>query len=133
MKVLSFETIAWWVGLLSGVWLMGAASVLATAWFSDSVDLPWQAWVYLGLTVLASIVCFAAYGIDKRRAVKQRPRIPGRVLHLLALFGGWPGAVLARRFFRHKTQKITFRLVLWLTIALHAVIIFYVGSLLFTG
>ena len=33
---------------------------------------------------------------------------PERTLHLLALLGGWPGAILARRRFRHKTMKVPF-------------------------
>ena len=35
---------------------------------------------------------------------------------LLALLGGWPGAWLAQRCFRHKTVKPAFRRIFWLTV-----------------
>ena len=38
---------------------------------------------------------------------------------MLALLGGWPGAFLAQRYFRHKTQKVSFQIVSWLIVALH--------------
>jgi uncharacterized membrane protein YsdA (DUF1294 family) len=88
------------------------------------INIPWPVAFYLVLVLVASVVCFLAYGMDKRQSVRGQPRIRERTLHLLALFGGWPGALLGRRFHRHKTQKLTFRLILWLTIALHAALMF---------
>lgn len=63
-----------------------------------------------------SLAAFVIYGIDKRRAQLERDRIPERTLHLLSLAGGWPGAVLGQKVFRHKTVKKKFRLVFWLTV-----------------
>ncbi len=65
--------------------------------------------IALGYTAVASLVVFALYGIDKRRAVRNRSganlrRIPERTLHLWELIGGWPGGLLARRVFSHKTN-----------------------------
>jgi uncharacterized membrane protein YsdA (DUF1294 family) len=40
-------------------------------------------------------------------------------LHLLSLAGGWPGALVAQRAFRHKTQKLSFKIVLWAIVAAH--------------
>jgi uncharacterized membrane protein YsdA (DUF1294 family) len=75
---------------------------------------------YLLLVAVASAAAFAAYGFDKRRAgTAGARRIPERTLHLLALAGGWPGALVAQRQFRHKTQKTRFRMVFWATVALH--------------
>ncbi len=51
--------------------------------------------VYLGLVAVTSLASFAAYGFDKRRAGTGGRRVPERTLHLLALLGGWPGAILA--------------------------------------
>jgi uncharacterized membrane protein YsdA (DUF1294 family) len=42
-------------------------------------------------------------------------------LHLLELVGGWPGALLAMKLFRHKTRKLSFLLVTWAIVALHGV------------
>jgi uncharacterized membrane protein YsdA (DUF1294 family) len=42
-----------------------------------------------------------------------------RTLHLMAFLGGWPGAYLGQRQFRHKTQKMSFRIVFWILVVLH--------------
>jgi len=39
--------------------------------------------------------------------------------HLLALLGGWPGALLAERFIRHKNRKIGFQTVSWVIVGIH--------------
>ena len=57
---------------------------------------------------ILSFYTFALYGIDKRRAVQGKYRIPEYCLLLPALFGGWTGAYLGSRIFRHKTAKKRF-------------------------
>jgi len=71
------------------------------------------------LYLLASLAAFAAYGLDKWAARTDRWRTAESTLHLLGLVGGWPGALLAQRVFRHKTQKASFRIVFWATVALN--------------
>lgn len=115
----------WWFTLGAALWLLTAGGVFAAAWVRDDVHIPWLVAGYLALTVVTSIACFVAYGIDKRRAIRQAQRIPERVLHRLALAGGWPGAALAQSLFRHKTQKMSFRLKYWLIVLLHGAIIGY--------
>lgn len=56
-----------------------------------------------------NIVTFALYGIDKRRAKKQRWRISERTLLLLPLIGGSVGGLLGMAVFHHKTRHWYFR------------------------
>lgn len=85
---------------------------------------------YLGLVAVSSLASYGAYGFDKRRAGAGGRRVPERTLHLLALAGGWPGALFGQRRFRHKTQKVGFRVVFWATVALHLAGVGLIVSLL---
>ena len=67
-----------------------------------------------------SVIAFVFYGYDKRQAVRNRPRVPELVLHILALLGGTPGAFLGRLVFRHKTKKLRFRIVFLAIVLLQA-------------
>ena len=78
-------------------------------------------WLLLAY-LLASVLAFAAYLHDKRRALRNGWRTPEARLHLLELLGGWPGALIAQQLLRHKTRKLSFQLVLWLIVMLHQVV-----------
>lgn len=75
----------------------------------------WAAAVYPG----ASVVTFLAYALDKSAARRGAWRTAESSLHLLALAGGWPGALLAQQFLRHKSAKAEFRAVFWVTVVLN--------------
>jgi uncharacterized membrane protein YsdA (DUF1294 family) len=74
---------------------------------------------YLIIVAVMSLVCFLAYGMDKRRAGNGSRRVSERTLHVMAFLGGWPGALIGQRQFRHKTQKGSFRIVFWLLVVVH--------------
>jgi len=69
--------------------------------------------------VVMSLLTAGAYGLDKRAAARQKQRTRERTLHLLALLGGWPGALLAQQLFQHKRAKTGFVLITYATAALH--------------
>jgi uncharacterized membrane protein YsdA (DUF1294 family)/cold shock CspA family protein len=77
---------------------------------------------------LMSLVTIAAYSIDKGRAEKHLYRIPEKRLHLLELLGGWPGALLAQLFYRHKLQKLSYQAVFWAIVACHLGVGFSIHS-----
>ena len=79
--------------------------------------------MYLGIVLVMSLACFVAYGWDKRSAANGSRRVPEQTLHILALLGGWPGALLGQRHFRHKTKKLSFLIVFWSVVVLHVAIV----------
>jgi uncharacterized membrane protein YsdA (DUF1294 family) len=78
--------------------------------------------------LVASTVAFATYGIDKAAAVRGCRRIPESFLHLLGVAGGWPGALAGRHVFRHKTRKVSFRIVTWLGAALNISLVLWLAE-----
>jgi len=70
----------------------------------------------VGVYIAASTITFIAYGHDKMAAKNNRWRTPETSLHLLALLGGWPGALLAQKILRHKSRKQPFLTVFWTTV-----------------
>lgn len=76
----------------------------------------WAAGLYLVLSVLT----FLVYALDKASARRRWWRVSEKTLHLLALGGGWPGALLAQQFLRHKSTKLPFRQVFWGTVILNS-------------
>jgi uncharacterized membrane protein YsdA (DUF1294 family)/cold shock CspA family protein len=72
-----------------------------------------------GLYLIASAVVFLVYVLDKSAARNDQRRIPENTLHVLALVGGWPGALAAQRLIRHKSKKRSFQLLFWTTVILN--------------
>ncbi len=91
-----------------------AAPALAIWRLAPPRLLPWIA----GWLALASLVTFALYAWDKRRATRGEWRTPEKILHLCALLGGWPGAFFAQRFLRHKNAKTSFQIVFRLIVVI---------------
>ena len=72
-----------------------------------------------GFYLIASLVAFVAYALDKSAARNDRWRTPESTLHLFALAGGWPGALAAQRLLRHKSRKPSFQFMFWITVVLN--------------
>jgi len=81
------------------------------------------------LYILMSLVTFCAFAIDKSAARKAQWRTKERTLHLLSLLCGWPGALIAQKCLRHKTQKQPFKKWLYFVIIMNLLCIYV---LLFT-
>jgi uncharacterized membrane protein YsdA (DUF1294 family) len=103
------------------------ACVLLGAVFAAGLP-PAVALAYL----IASSVCFAVYAFDKSAARRGERRTPERTLLLLGLAGGWPGAVLAQQWLRHKTRKQPFQNLFWLSVAAHVGLALWLGWRLLT-
>lgn len=73
----------------------------------------------MAIPVLLGGLTYLIYDMDKKAAQRGKQRIPEKNLHLLALLGGWPGALLAQQKLRHKTAKTEFQQVFWATVVLN--------------
>ncbi|WP_105035440.1 DUF1294 domain-containing protein [Cryobacterium aureum] len=114
---------------------VGRASYLAIAAFAvvylvGAVYWPRPLWV-VGIYLVASLICFALYATDKRRARLGSWRISERTLLFWGFIGGWPGAIVAQQVLRHKTQKKSFRGVFWATVASNVVLFVVVSTPIF--
>lgn len=74
------------------------------------------------VSLALSVATFIAYYLDKRAAQSGAWRTQESALHAMALFGGWPGALIAQQMFRHKTKKQPFQAIFWLTVAGNVVV-----------
>ena len=111
--------------LVLGWWLF-VAYRLNLAFTTTGYQLPWYEALYLLFTAVGSLLAFVLFGIDKRRAVRDQPRISERTLLLTALLGGWPGSVIGAVVFRHKTVKVSFRTLHNLIVTAHLALIGYI-------
>ena len=76
---------------------------------------PWIAAAYAG----ASLISLIAYGWDKSKAKRGVWRTAEITLHFFDLFGDWPGGLIAQQLYRHKTRKLWFQIIFWLSVAVH--------------
>ena len=86
------------------------------------VTILWKPPIWVAaLYFVASAVTFMTYAADKSAAASGSWRTPESTLHLLSFAGGWPGALLAQQFVRHKSTKHGFRQIFWATVVLNLI------------
>lgn len=103
-------------GLFTVLMAASVAFLLLLGWlaFKDKSD-----WAVTLVYLVMSAVSFVIYASDKAAAPAGGRRVPENTLHLLALLGGWPGALIAQRLLSHKTRKAGFQTLFWITVALN--------------
>ena len=100
--------------------LLGLALLLVVPGYALSRLAPWIDWRFLvGAPIALSLVTYFGYRTDKRRAEAGEWRIPESTLHMAEFLGGWPGAFLAQRKFRHKISKTSYQVVFWMIVMTH--------------
>ncbi|MDP2692423.1 MAG: DUF1294 domain-containing protein [bacterium] len=72
--------------------------------------------------VAINIVAFFFFGLDKLKSQLSRHRVSEKALWFLALLGGTPGSLFGMYFFRHKTRKDSFQIVLALILGVQIII-----------
>jgi uncharacterized membrane protein YsdA (DUF1294 family)/cold shock CspA family protein len=78
----------------------------------------WPMWLP-AVYVFTSALTFLRYWNDKAAAQRDARRTPEKTLQLLALFGGWPGALWAQHSARHKNRKASFQREFWVVVVIN--------------
>ena len=73
--------------------------------------------------LICSIAAYWDYRRDKAAARSHAWRIDEVRLLTWALFGGWPGALVAQHQFRHKIKKIDFQVCFWIMVAVNCLVL----------
>ncbi len=73
--------------------------------------------------IVLSGIAFELYRADKSAAQRGAWRVSEATLHAVDVLGGWPGALIARRAFRHKTTKQPFVTIFWATVLANGAIL----------
>lgn len=60
--------------------------------------------------LIVNIIAFFLYGLDKWKAIHHKWRVSEHTLLFLAVVGGSVGAWVGMQVYKHKTQKMKFRL-----------------------
>lgn len=88
-----------------------------------------RVWVWLPVVyVVPSLVSLLLYRSDKRAAEAGGQRVMETVLHLWDVVGGWPGALVARHLYRHKTTKQPFVTIFWLTVVVNCLLLAWLAA-----
>ena len=109
-------------------WFGPAFALLFVAALLGAVFIERLPMTLLAAYALVSGVAFIAYGLDKSAANAGRQRTPETTLHVLGLIGGWPGALLAQRVFRHKSRKLAFQHTFRVTVVVNVAVLMLLAS-----
>lgn len=85
--------------LIFGLSALAAAAIIFLL-LSTTTEWIW----FFNWLVGINLVAFILYGIDKGLSKTKAMRVPEAIIHLLALVGGFLGALLGMLVFRHKSN-----------------------------
>jgi uncharacterized membrane protein YsdA (DUF1294 family)/cold shock CspA family protein len=107
--------------------LLFCAVLAASTWLNQIPD------AIAVACLLMSFFTFGLYAWDKSAARAGRWRTSEAALLFAGLLGGWPGAVAAQHWLRHKSVKTSFRLRFWATVGLHCCLLLLAYETQFFG
>jgi len=81
-----------------------------------------------GAFILWNIITFCMYWSDKRKAEKNKWRVPEKTLILVAFLMGGLGALLGMHLLRHKTKHMSFKILVPLGLVINLIVI---GAVIF--
>lgn len=95
-------------------------SLLVALQLHFKYQFPIAIWTFYALI---NIITFSAYAFDKSAARNGNWRIKEVHLHILSLFGGWWGALIAQQVIRHKSVKKPFLIMFSVTLLINICIL----------
>ena len=104
--VVALVTVGLFAAVLAGVVLLGRVHPL--------LPVP---------SIVLSGIAFELFRADKSAAQRGAWRVSESTLHAVDVLGGWPGALIARQLFRHKTTKQPFVAIFWATVLANCAIL----------
>lgn len=75
--------------------------------------------------IAINIVSFFFFGLDKLKSQLNSRRVSEKTLWILSIIGGSAGALFGMYFFRHKTKKTSFQIVLAMILLIQILIVLY--------
>lgn len=99
--------------------LLPTFTILFCCTLAASASLHWLHYAVPAYYVVLGCTTFLVYRSDKVAARANRLRTRESTLHLLGVAGGWPAALLAQRWLRHKSSKLAFQRTFRLTVILN--------------
>ena len=81
--------------------------------------------IILGYYLLINLILFIAMAIDKKRAIKNKWRIPEKTLFLLAALGGGLGGIIGMVTQHNKTKHLSFIIVYGVTALVHLIFAYF--------
>ncbi len=100
----------------SPFFIFGGIAIIIIFIITTFLVLQYKVHELLSYLIAVNIATFIVYGYDKKIAGSDKLRVPESLLQVLALIGGSPAALVAQKFFRHKTIKSSFQIVYWIIV-----------------
>ena len=82
--------------------------------------------IYIIYLLFMSIISFLLYHNDKKLAIKGQERIKEKTLLSSAIYGGSIGSFLGRIIFHHKTNKIFFSIIIYLSMIIQLLVLAFI-------
>lgn len=82
--------------------------------------------------VFVNALAFSLFGVDKKKAVQHRWRVPEKTLIASAIIGGSIGAFIGMKAFHHKTKKPKFAVGIPVIIVIQVFLVAYLVYMLKT-
>lgn len=86
--------------------------------------------IFVGYLSVVNLIAFMFFGLDKKKAIKNKWRIKESVLLSLSLFGGGIGSLLGMKIYHHKTKKTKFIICIPLFTIIFGIAIYYLNTII---